>query len=100
MLTASEAFEIATRYYRAGQLAPAQQMFAYVLALAPEHAETLHFLGGISLQLGESEKAVPYFRRAAQNQPGNAVYWSDLGACCIAASRFSEGASAIEEALR
>lgn len=100
MMTASQAFEIAIQYYRAGQLAPAQQMFSYVLAQAPDHAETLHFLGGISLQLGESEKAVSYFRKAAQAQATNPLYWSDLGACCIAAGRFSEGEAALEQALR
>jgi tetratricopeptide (TPR) repeat protein len=100
MLTAADAFETAIQYYRAGQLASAQQMFCYVLALAPEHAETLHFLGGISLQLGESEKAVEFFRRAAQAQTANPVFWNDLGATCIAAGRFAEGAAAIEQALR
>src|ERR1700693_3470792 len=100
MFTAAEAFQIATQYYRAGQLAPAQQMFRYVLELEPEHAEALHFLGGISLESGDFDQAIAYYRRAVQCSPARAEYWNDLGAVCIAAARFSEGAAAIEQALR
>src|SRR5580704_15184134 len=100
MYTAAEAFEIATRYYRAGQLAPAQQMFQYVLEQAPEHGDTLHFLGGIALQVGDHEQAVTFFRKAAESTPTQAVFWNDLGAACICAGRFSDGAAALEQALR
>jgi tetratricopeptide (TPR) repeat protein len=99
MFTALEAFQIATQYYRAGQLAPAQQMFRYVLELEPEHAEALHFLGGISLESGEFDQAIVYYQKALQSSPASAEYWNDLGAVCIVACRFSEGADAIEQAL-
>jgi Flp pilus assembly protein TadD len=99
MFTAAEAFQIANQYYRAGQLLPAQQMFRYVLGLEPHNTEAAHFLGGISLQLGDYDQALEHFRAAARDSD-NAVYWNDLGVACIAAGEFREGVTALEQALR
>jgi tetratricopeptide (TPR) repeat protein len=99
MFTAAEAFQIASQYYRAGQLLPAQQMFRYVLGLEPHNAEAMHLLGGISLQLREYDQALEHFRAAARASD-NPVFWNDLGVACIAAGEFREGVTAIEQALQ
>ena len=71
MFTAAQAFEIATGYYREGQIAEGQiaaakQLFRYVLELEPEHTGALLSLGQIALDSGDPERAIAFLGRVAE----------------------------------
>ena len=51
-------FGDAVRAHRAGQLAPAEHLYRRVLAVDPEHADSLHYLGVLALQTGRGRAAL------------------------------------------
>src|ERR1700716_2241998 len=57
-------FGDAVRAHRAGQLAPAEHLYRRVLALDPEHADSLHYLGVLALQTGRRRAALDPLDRA------------------------------------
>ncbi len=69
MFTAVQAFEIATGYYREGQVGPAKQLLEYVLHLEPEHGGALLALGRIALDGGNPQQAIAYLGRVADKGP-------------------------------
>ena len=66
MFTAEQALHTAFQYYRAGQFAPAQCLFRYLVELQPRRAEGHFFLGAIALRDGHRSQALAYFRKAAE----------------------------------
>jgi len=57
-------FGDAVRAHRAGQLAPAEHLYRRVLAVDPEHADSLHYLGVLALQTGRGRAALDSLDRA------------------------------------
>ena len=57
-------FAYAFAYHKAGQLAAAEKAYRQILAVAPHHARTLHYLGVIAHQTGRSEMALELIERA------------------------------------
>jgi tetratricopeptide (TPR) repeat protein/SAM-dependent methyltransferase len=57
-------FSAALGHHRAGQLGDAERLYREVLAREPRHAPTLHFLGVLSHQQGQSAAAVDLIERA------------------------------------
>jgi tetratricopeptide (TPR) repeat protein len=100
MMSAADAYSMASHYFQTGQVAAAEQLFRCLLDVEPGHAAALHALGQIVLRAGNVSEAVACFRRAAECQPGDADYWNDLGAACCVAKAFAEGAGACKRALR
>ena len=98
-MTAADAFRIAGQYYAAGQLAPAEHMYRYVLELEPNHGGALFALGTLSFYACNWELAIDWLRRATEAQPGRAEYWHDLGVAYTQAGYLTEAVGAIEQAL-
>jgi tetratricopeptide (TPR) repeat protein len=99
-MTTAEAFTLATQHHRAGQLAQAEQLYHAVLAQEPNHAEALHFLGAIALQVGDLDKAIAFFQKAIASNKTHAGYWNNLGVAYITTGKFREAVAAYDEALR
>jgi Flp pilus assembly protein TadD len=57
-------FSAALGPHRAGQFGDAERLYREVLAREPRHAPTLHFLGVLSHQQGQSAAAVELIERA------------------------------------
>jgi predicted Zn-dependent protease len=57
-------FGDAIRAHRAGQLAPAEHLYRRVLAVEPEHVDSLHYLGVLALQTGRGRAALDPLDRA------------------------------------
>lgn len=64
-------FATAVAHHRAGRPAEAAPLYEKVLAVAPDHADSLHHLGLISLDRGEAARAVALLARAAALLPSN-----------------------------
>src|SRR4051812_31464948 len=89
----------AEAHLRAGRAAEAQQISASVLSREPEHPLALHYLGVIAFGAGRAEQAIELLHRAAQREPGNAVYWLALAQALSIAYRYPEALMAIERAV-
>src|SRR4051812_3493025 len=95
----AEIFKAATQLHQADRFAEAAQRYDQVLALAPNHAETLHLRGAVELQQGHYEAAVPWFERALAAQPDHGGACNNLAAAYIALGQYENAAQAADRAV-
>ncbi len=76
---AIRAFARAQTEHQAGQLAEAQQLYHRALAIDPDHADSLHYLGVLSHQSGDSERALALIGQALSSDDGNAEAHHNIG---------------------
>src|SRR5687767_4330150 len=74
-------FQIAVELHRAGSVPEAGNLYREILKVQPDHAEAIHLLGVISLQRGDSRKAVALISKAVMIDPGLAAAFYNLGRC-------------------
>lgn len=79
--------------HREGRLPEAEGLYLKVLQVLPDHPEALHLLGLAALQMGQTDRAIEYFRRAIHATPGNGQYYFSLGNALL-----SKGNSDVVEA--
>jgi tetratricopeptide (TPR) repeat protein len=78
-MTTPQAFQIAIQRHQAGSLADAEGLYRQILAVQPNHAGALHYLGVIAHQMGRYEAAVELIRQALVFQPDHAEAQYNLG---------------------
>jgi Flp pilus assembly protein TadD len=79
-------FGAAVTHHQAGRLAEAEACYRRVLAAEPNHADAMHLLGVIALQVGRHDLAVDLIDHAIRLNGSNPNYFSDLGN-----ARFAQG---------
>jgi len=92
--------ERAVHLHQSGLIDQAEQIYAKILSIYPDHADALHLSGLIAYQQGRLVDAVEKIQRAIQHSPDNAMYHSNLGAAFKAQNRFEEAISAYRRALQ
>jgi tetratricopeptide (TPR) repeat protein len=100
MATVAAAFELAARSLTEGKLSLAEQFSWSVLREQPNHAETLHLLGLIALQKGNTDLAIDYMNRSLICDSSSAVSWKNLGDIHLAAGDCRAAVANYEQALR
>lgn len=79
LVTPAEATRVALSWHSEGRLAEARLLYERVIAVAPDNADALHFLGLLQYQLGDREGGIGCVRRAVEAAPGYADAHSNLG---------------------
>ncbi len=92
-------FEATLRQHQAGQLAEAEAGYRRILAVAPEHDESLHLLGVIACQVGQPEPAIGLIEHAIALRPDVPVYYYNLGLALQGLGRFDAAIQAFEQAV-
>jgi serine/threonine-protein kinase len=82
-----------------GDLPKAEQMYRHALNLAPDRASAAANLGGIYIEMGRNEDAIPVLLKALSMQPSGDAY-SNLGAAYMYLGRYPEAADAMEHAVQ
>jgi serine/threonine protein kinase/tetratricopeptide (TPR) repeat protein len=90
--------ELALFYYRRGEYDKAALAYQEVLALSPDNARVLTFLGGVMLQLGRWDDSRKYLLRAASIEPTASV-WINLGSLHVKLKQWDQAASYYQKAL-
>ena len=72
-------FDIAIGHHEAGRIGEAEATYRRILEVYPEHADSLHLLGLISDQAGQSDRAIELIGRAIELNPEAAPYHNSLG---------------------
>jgi tetratricopeptide (TPR) repeat protein len=72
-------FATATDHLNAGRLKEAGALYQQILSERPDHAPSLHLLGVVALQIGQTQLAVNLIGAAAENDPTVPAYRNDLG---------------------
>ena len=78
-LSVAQAFGVAVRYMRAGQLRRADEACVKVLGADPMHLDALHLRGVVAFRVGQPERAVAIMERVIKLNPAHAQAQNDLG---------------------
>lgn len=98
-MNSAEALARAQAHYDSGQFADADADCRRILAAEPNHAETLHLLGLISLAAGSLASAAQSIERAIAANGASAIYHSNLGEIYRLLGRLDAAEAACERAL-
>ena len=95
-----EKLAAAKRLRRAGRLREALALGREILDADPKQAETLHFLGSLSMEVNNFETAANLIGKAIAVDSGRAGYYRDLGTALIKLDRLGDAACSFRHALR
>ena len=89
----------AFQYHQAGQLQKAEEIYKEILAINPNHSDSLHLSGIIAHQSGKNDIAANLINRAIQTRPEEPVYYLSLGSVYRAQGRLDEAILSYQKAL-
>jgi len=98
--TAEALFAQAFAQHQAGVLEDAERLYRRVLAMAPNHPDSLHLLGLVRAQSDAVEEAVALMGRAVALKPDFALAHYNLGNALRRLGRDEAAAEAYREAIR
>lgn len=89
----------AIKKHQAGNLQQAEKIYDKILAINPNHAETLCAKAIMTCQRGQHAAAVPLFQKAIHENPKKAVYLYNLGNTFKDQGQFDEAVPCYKKAL-
>lgn len=92
-------YHLGTAFFFKGLCSEAHEMFTAVLALSPNHHQSMNYLGMASLALGRNDDAVRYALAAAEQRPQFADYHNNLGEALLAVNAIGKAVTEFESAL-
>ncbi|MEJ8824779.1 tetratricopeptide repeat protein [Variovorax humicola] len=95
-----DALKLAIAMHRANGLDDAEKVYGRILAVAPDHADALHFMGVLQHQRGHDEQALRLIRRSIELNGSLPDWHNNLGNVLLESGRIDDAASAYEEAVR
>jgi protein O-GlcNAc transferase len=98
-VTLREAFDLALRLHRSGQLAGAERLYEQILAQQPNEPDALQLLGLIAHDQGRHDQAVQLISRAVALSPVVAEYHSNLGIALRGAGKIDQASESYQRAL-
>jgi len=93
------ALRLAIQHHQAGRPAEAEALYRHVLAVCPDHPDTLHFLGLLADQTGRHETAVDLIGRALRAKEADPSCHNNLGNALKALGRSEEAMACYRRAL-
>jgi tetratricopeptide (TPR) repeat protein len=97
--TPAALFEAGLAEMRDGRYLDAQLSCQQALAADPDHADTLHLMGLLSLQAEQYDHAVEWISRAIRREP-KPVYLRSLGATLLKQGRHEEALKVFDKAVQ
>jgi protein O-GlcNAc transferase len=94
-----ELFATAALKHRNGQLPEAERLYRAILEIDPRHADTLHLLGVIALQVGRYPESARLIRQAIAENDAVPAFYNNLGNAERARGELQEAASCYEKAF-
>ncbi|WP_024520640.1 tetratricopeptide repeat-containing glycosyltransferase family protein [Bradyrhizobium sp. Tv2a-2] len=97
--TTSALFLAALGHLRAGRAGDAEACCREALALDSEHADALHLMGLLALQVEQYGQATDWIARAIQREP-KPIYLTSLGTCLSRQDRGEEALQVFDKAVQ
>ena len=85
--------------HQAGRLADAERIYNQILAVRPDHFDSLHLLGVIFYQRGDHAEAVRRINLALKRSPNNFLALNNRGNALTALKQFKEALASYDRAL-
>lgn len=89
----------AVQHLQAGRLGEAQLNFRQILTTDPQNHQCYHYLGVIEHRLGNTERALEFFRRCFSIKPDYVDGYSDLAQILFELGRDADAVSACKRAI-
>jgi tetratricopeptide (TPR) repeat protein len=89
----------ALQHHQRGQLAEAERLYRQILAIDPQHADTLHLLGVLAQQVGRNGIAIELIGKAIAIDKRHAAYHCNLGTAQQALGTLEAAAESYRRAL-
>jgi tetratricopeptide (TPR) repeat protein len=96
--TPAALYEAGLNHFRTGRHLDAQLCCQQALQFDPDHADTLHLMGLLSLHAKQYDHAVEWIARAIRQDP-RVEYLSSLGTTLQQQGRFEEAVKALDKAI-
>jgi tetratricopeptide (TPR) repeat protein len=87
-------------HHQAGRLAEAENIYRRVLAMRPDHFDSLHLLGVVFLQRCQYEQAVRQIDVALRQNPNNVNALNNRGTALKELKRFGDALASYDRALK
>jgi predicted TPR repeat methyltransferase len=98
-LSLAEALHLAITLHQQNYLEGARQLYERILALVPEHADALHFLGLLLHQQGDAPRAIELIQQALALAPAYAEAHNNLGNIFREAERLEEALASYHRSI-
>jgi protein O-GlcNAc transferase len=98
-LTLQQALDHALQLHQAGNLAAAEPIYRQILAVEPQHADVLHFLGVLTHQAGRHDEALKLLGQALAIHPAWPDALSNRGEVLRSCGRFEEAVACYKQAI-
>ncbi|MEO5363625.1 MAG: tetratricopeptide repeat protein, partial [Magnetococcus sp. DMHC-8] len=89
----------ALQLHRAGRLTEAGQLCHRLLAIWPNHADTMHMLGHLHYQQNQPQLAVEWLGKAVKTNPTQPVFLQNLGIVQAGMGQLSEAVDSFQKVL-
>ncbi len=99
-LTTKETFALAVQNQQKNNLQVAENLYKEVLKTNPNHFESIFFLGTLSLQIKNFNRAIQFLNQAIQIQPNHVDSHNNLGAVFFELGKFQKAISCYEKAIQ
>ncbi len=96
----AQSYLAARHYHNAGQFSQAKELYERILAVMPNHADTLHWYGILAAQHNEIDIAIDLVSRSLTVNPNHPDYWSNLGMLYCSRKRFDEASRACQKSIQ
>ena len=94
-----EMFAKAVGQHQSGRIDDAERIYRHILRADPDHADSLHLLGVVAYQRGQSESAVNLINGAIARNGHAAPYYSNLGNALKQAGRTEDAVACYRRAV-
>jgi tetratricopeptide (TPR) repeat protein len=95
-----KAFQLAYKYYQAGNLQESGNEYKKILRDHPRNIDALRMLGGICYQLGDFDGAIRYIKKEIEITPSNADAYHNLGIVFHSKGEFDKAISCYQKAIQ
>ncbi len=97
--TVTSLFAQGLALHQAGRLAEAEKIYNQILAIRPDHFDSLHLLGVILYQRGDHAEAVRRINLALKRNPNNFLALNNRGNALTALRQFKEALASYDRAV-
>ena len=97
-LTLNEALKKGVEAYKAGQIQEADRLYTYILKVQPKHPDANHNMGVLSVSVGKTKQALPFFKTALEANPNIGQYWLSCIDALMKLGRMIDAKSVLDQA--